>query len=60
MGNFFRSMFTNAGIFGEILAFLWQRKLWWLIPMVVMLLLIGFLLIFMSSSGALPFIYPLI
>jgi hypothetical protein len=52
-------MFTNAGIAGEIMQFLWARKLWWLIPMVAMLLLIGLVLIFATSSGALPFLYPL-
>jgi len=46
MKNFFSAMFTNAGIAGEILSFLWQRKLWWLIPMVATLLIIGLVLIF--------------
>jgi hypothetical protein len=44
---------------GELVGFLWQRKLWWLIPMVVMLLMFGLLLIFASSSGVAPFIYTL-
>jgi len=34
------------GVFGEILIFLWQRKLWWMIPMVVVLLSFGMLLMF--------------
>lgn len=59
MKNFFKAMLTNTGIAGEILAFLWQRKLWWLIPMVTMLLLFGLLLVFGVSSGALPFLYPI-
>ena len=59
MKNFFKAMFTNAGIAGEIVSFLWQRKLWWLIPMITMLLLIGLVLVFATSSGALPFLYPL-
>ncbi len=59
MKNFFSAMFTNAGIAGEILSFLWQRKLWWLIPMVATLLIIGLALIFASASGVAPFIYTL-
>lgn len=59
MGNFFRGMMTNTGVVGEILQFLWARKLWWLIPMVSVLLLFGLLLIFASSSGVAPFIYTL-
>ena len=59
MGNFFRGMMTNTGVVGEVIRFLWVRKLWWLIPMVTVLLLFGLLLIFASSSGVAPFIYTL-
>ena len=59
MANFFRSMVTNSGVLGEIIAFLWERKLWWMIPMVTVLLLFGLLLVFASSSGVAPFIYTL-
>lgn len=59
MKNFIRSMTSNVGVAGELLAFLWQRKLWWLIPMIVVLLLFGLLLIFASASGVGPFIYTL-
>ena len=59
MKNFFRSMSSNVGIVGQLLSFLWQRKLWWLIPMVAVLLIFGLLLIFASASGVGPFIYTL-
>jgi hypothetical protein len=59
MKNFFRSMSSNVGIVGELLNFLWKRKLWWLIPMVAVLLLFGLLLVFASASGVGPFIYTL-
>jgi hypothetical protein len=59
MANFFKEMITNTGVVGEILQFLWARKLWWMIPMVTVLLLFGLLLIFASSSGVAPFIYTL-
>ena len=52
-------MASNLGIVGELLSFLWQRKLWWLIPMITVLLLFGLLLIFASTSGVGPFIYTL-
>ena len=57
--KFFKGMATNTGVAGEVLLFLWQRKLWWMIPMVSVLLLFGLLLIFASSSGVAPFIYTL-
>jgi hypothetical protein len=59
MKNFIRSMSSNFGVVNELLAFLWKRKLWWLIPMVAVLLLFGLLLIFASASGVGPFIYTL-
>ena len=59
MKNFFRSMTSNFGVVNELLRFLWQRKLWWLIPMIVVLMIFGLLLIFASASGIGPFIYTL-
>jgi hypothetical protein len=59
MKTFLRSMRSNLGVVGEVLVFLWQRKLWWLIPMVLALLLLGLLLVFASASGIGPFIYTL-
>ena len=59
MKNFLRSMTSNLGVAGELLNFLWRRKLWWLIPMVSLLLIFGLLLIFASASGIGPFIYTL-
>lgn len=59
MRRFFQGMLTNMGVVGEVLSFLWQRKLWWLIPMVAALLVFGLLLIFATTSGVAPFIYTL-
>ena len=59
MKAFLRKMAINMGVIGEILIFLWQRKLWWMIPMVVVLLSFGMLLMFASASGVGPFIYTL-
>jgi hypothetical protein len=52
-------MSSNLGVVGELLTFLWARKMWWLIPMVTLLLVFGLLLIFASASGIGPFIYTL-
>jgi len=51
--------FSRLGVFGELLQFLWHRKLWWMIPMVVVLVLFGLLMIFTGSSAVAPFIYTL-
>jgi hypothetical protein len=50
---------TRLGIIGELLRFLWQRKLWWIIPMIVVLVLFTVLLVFAEVSGVGPFIYTL-
>jgi len=52
-------MLTKLGVSGELLRFLWQRKLWWLIPMVTVLIIFALLLVFASASGVGPFIYTL-
>jgi hypothetical protein len=57
--GFFKRAFGRAGIFGEFMGFLWKKKLWWMIPMIVILVLVGLLLIFAESSGLAPFIYTL-
>lgn len=59
MRNFLRGMWMNLSVVRELLGFLWQRKLWWLIPMVALLMVFGLLLIFASSSGVGPLIYTL-
>jgi len=53
------SVLSRAGIIGELLLFLWQRKLWWLIPMMVVIVLFGILLVFAQGSAVAPFIYTL-
>jgi hypothetical protein len=50
---------NRLGIAGELLSFLWQQKMWWLIPMVIVLLGFGGLLVTAQSSALGPFIYTL-
>jgi drug/metabolite transporter superfamily protein YnfA len=59
MKNLIRTMASNLDVVGELLGFLWQRKLWWLVPMIIVLLVFGLLLAFASTSGVGPFIYAL-
>ncbi len=54
-----RAAGRRVSIMGELLGFLWERKLWWLIPMVSVLLMLGLILIFAQSSAIAPFIYTL-
>lgn len=43
----------------ELFQFLWSKKKFWLIPVIVVLLLIGFLIVYAGSSALSPFIYTL-
>jgi hypothetical protein len=52
-------MTARFGIARELLGFLWYRKMWWAMPIVVVLLIVGLLIGFGSASGVGPFIYTL-
>jgi hypothetical protein len=52
-------LLMRMGIVGELLAFLWQRKLWWLMPMMLVIILFALLLIVAQGSAVAPFIYTL-
>ena len=58
MGIFQRTR-EKLGIVGELFEFLWARKLWWLAPMVIVLILFGVLLVLTQGSALAPFIYTL-
>ncbi len=50
---------SRLGVVGELLSFLWVRRLWWLLPLVCALLVVASLLIFAQGSAVAPFIYTL-
>lgn len=54
-----QNLSSKASIISEFLQFLWERKLWWIIPMVLVFLAIGLLLVFAQGSPFAPFIYTL-
>ncbi|MCI0361475.1 MAG: DUF5989 family protein [Planctomycetaceae bacterium] len=54
----FESLAKRAApsLLGEFWQFLRHNKKWWLLPILIVLLIFG-LLIFLSGTGAAPFIY---
>ena len=54
-----RGMGNRFSIAAELIGFLWKVKMWWLIPVVFVLLFLGLLIGFGSASGVGPFIYTL-
>jgi hypothetical protein len=57
--NWARDLRSRMGVLGELFAFLWKVKLWWLIPMVVVLLVFIIVFVFLPSTPLAPFIYSL-
>ena len=57
--RFLRGVVGRFGIASELMQFFWERKLWWLTPMILLLLVFGLLIIFAQSSAIAPFIYTL-
>ena len=43
----------------EFYLFIKQEKKWWLVPLITVLLIVGAVLVFASSSPLAPFLYPL-
>ena len=54
-----RTLKSRTGVVGELMSFLWRQRLWWLIPVMVMLLVFGLLMLFAQSSPIAPFIYTI-
>ena len=54
-----RNVIGGAGTIRELFRFLWARRLWWMMPFVVTLLLVAVLLLVGQATGIAPFIYTL-
>lgn len=57
--NALNDFFMRMGVLGELLSFLWKRKLYWLIPMIVTLLLFAVIIALGSTGPGGVFIYSL-
>lgn len=49
----------KVGIAGDLFRFMWKRKIWWMIPVVFVLVVIGLLIAVGSATGVGPFVYTL-
>lgn len=47
------------GLWGEIWAFMRERKKWWLLPVIIVMVVVGGLLVFAQGSALAPFIYAI-
>lgn len=44
---------------GELWGFMKERKKWWLLPVIIVMLVVGTLLVFAQGSALAPFIYTI-
>ncbi|MCW5830029.1 MAG: hypothetical protein KIT79_12025 [Deltaproteobacteria bacterium] len=58
-GGFVRDAKERAGTLAEFKDFLMERKLYWMAPIVIVLLAIGFLLVMTQGTAVAPFIYTI-
>jgi len=54
-----QDFFMRLGVLGELLSFLWKRKLYWLIPLIVTLMVFALLIVVGSAGPGGAFIYTL-
>ncbi len=52
-------MIKRLGIIGELFQFLWEQKLYWMIPMIVIIVLVIAISILGQTTAVGPFIYTL-
>lgn len=49
----------KIGILKEFWGFMKERKKWWLLPIVIILVLLGLIIVLTEGSAVAPFIYTL-
>jgi hypothetical protein len=49
----------NKSFLSELVSMLWEKKLWWLAPIVIILILFAVLLVLGQSSVISPFVYTI-
>ena len=47
------------GLVKELWGFMKERKKWWLLPVIIVMVLVGMLLVFAQGSALAPFIYTI-
>jgi hypothetical protein len=57
--QFLKSLAVRFGIAGELIRLLWEERLWWMIPLAVLLLALSIVIMLAHSSVIGPFIYTL-
>ncbi len=54
-----KGSWRTLSLIKNLLSFLWKKKLWWLAPIILMLIVVGFMIFVGQSSALSPFVYAL-
>ncbi len=52
------SVGERASTLGELFRFFWERKLWWMIPLLSLLLLVLVIIVLAHVGAIAPWMYP--
>lgn len=59
MTNYAKKIGARFTVIGRLFSFLWQNKMWWLIPLVVVLVGLGILIVVGQTTPIGAFIYTI-
>jgi len=54
-----RDAVRRLGVVGQLIAFLWRERLWWMIPILIALILAALIVVLGSNPAVAPFVYVL-
>ncbi len=57
--RFWGKLILRMAVIKELFSFLWQNKMWWMMPIVIVFIFLGMLIWLSQSSAVVPFIYTL-
>ncbi len=57
--SWFKKVIARLLILKKLFHFLWENKLWWMMPIVVVFVFLSILIWLSQSSAVVPFIYAL-
>ena len=57
--KFFVVTVRRFGIAGELMAFFWNNKRWWMLPMMIFIFAFGVIFALAQNAAIAPFIYSL-
>ncbi len=57
--RYVRDAFRRLGVVNGLFAFLWKQKLWWMIPILLAVVVVGLIVALAAHPAAAPFIYTL-